>query len=83
MRVRVNIHNSTKRWPRKRAQHWWFTIEMGTQVIATSETYTNRADAHTAARNLFGATEVTLHDPWEAAETVLRISVPRRPRKAP
>jgi hypothetical protein len=86
MRVHLKIHRSATRWPRKRAQRWWFTIEVGVQVVATSETYTNHHDCRTAALNLFTSPEVDLYDELDRSVFTVREDRPKRTtrgRKSP
>lgn len=51
---RTRLLRSTTRWPRKRAQQWYFVVYAanGTAIAKSSEMYTNRGDALKAARSM-------------------------------
>lgn len=54
--IRIEICRSSKRWPLRRPQRWfWVAVNAGNgRAMASGETYTNIEDCVDAAVQLFG-----------------------------
>lgn len=50
MTIKLEVHKSKTRWPRKRPQkyYWTATARNGRQLCRSSEMYTNKADCENA-----------------------------------
>lgn len=51
----VRVRQSKRRWPRRRAQRWYWVVICvnGRKLGQSSEMYTNKADCEAVARKLF------------------------------
>ena len=74
MIVVVELKQSKTRWPLRRPQRWYWVARSsvnGSTLAQSSEMYTNRDDAVTAIRTVFGAqSEVHLKYPDDSGVTL-------------